>query len=219
MSKKKVVLEEAPWLPQIPATWEWSTNAEIGEVVTGSTPSKSRPEFYGGNIPLFKPTDLNAGYYVREFSDSLTEEGGEEARLLPEKSVLVTCIGATIGKTGLARVQCATNQQINALVTNSEAVLPEWAYYHFVSSHGQRLIKTNASATTMPILNKSRFSALPIPVAPPNEQKRIVSKIEELFSDLDAGVSALERARANLRRYRASVLKSAVEGRLSLIHI
>lgn len=50
---------------------------------------------------------------------------------------------------------------------------------------------------------------------PLTEQKRIVSKIEELFSDLDAGVAALKRARANLRRYRASVLKSAVEGRLT----
>ena len=56
---------------------------------------------------------------------------------------------------------------------------------------------------------------MPVAVPPPNEQKRIVSKIEELFSDLDAGVAALRRAAANLRRYRASVLKAAVEGRLT----
>jgi type I restriction enzyme S subunit len=54
-----------------------------------------------------------------------------------------------------------------------------------------------------------------IPIAPLPEQHRIVDKIEELFSDLDAGVSALKRAKANLKRYRASVLKSAVEGRLT----
>jgi type I restriction enzyme S subunit len=53
------------------------------------------------------------------------------------------------------------------------------------------------------------------PIPPLPEQHRIVEKIEELFSDLDAGVSALQRAKANLKRYRASVLKSAVEGRLT----
>jgi type I restriction enzyme S subunit len=54
-----------------------------------------------------------------------------------------------------------------------------------------------------------------LPIAPPEEQRRIVAKIDELFSELDAGVAALERARANLKRYRASVLKAAVEGRLT----
>ena len=54
-----------------------------------------------------------------------------------------------------------------------------------------------------------------VPVPPLNEQRRIVAKIEELFSDLDAGVVALERVRANLKRYRATVLKAAVEGKLT----
>ena len=54
-----------------------------------------------------------------------------------------------------------------------------------------------------------------MPVAPLDEQRRIVAKIEELFSDLDAGVAALERAKANLKRYRAAVLKAAVEGKLT----
>ena len=60
-----------------------------------------------------------------------------------------------------------------------------------------------------------RFSQLRLPLPPPNEQRRIVEKIEELFSDLEAGVAALTRARANLKRYRASVLKAAVEGSLT----
>ena len=54
-----------------------------------------------------------------------------------------------------------------------------------------------------------------MPLAPLNEQRRIVAKIEELFSDLDAGVAALGRIRANLKRYRAAVLKAAVEGKLT----
>lgn len=64
-------------------------------------------------------------------------------------------------------------------------------------------------------LTHGRFFRLKVPVAPLNEQRRIVAKIEELFSDLDAGVAALQRAKANLKRYRAAVLKAAVEGKLS----
>src|SRR5204863_4103445 len=56
---------------------------------------------------------------------------------------------------------------------------------------------------------------LQLPLPPSNEQHRIVAKIEELLSDLDAGVAALERAKTNLKRYRAAVLKAAVEGTLT----
>jgi type I restriction enzyme S subunit len=202
-------------LPVLPKSWTWASVSQLGEVITGSTPSKQRPDYFGGSIPFFKPTDLNAGYYVTEFSDSLTESGAKEARLLPPLTVLVTCIGATIGKCGLARVPCATNQQINALVIPEATMLPQWAYWAFCSTWGQRQIISNASATTLPILNKGKFERLLLPVAPLNEQRRIVAKIEELFSDLDAGVAALNRVKANLKRYRASVLKAAVEGRLT----
>lgn len=52
-------------LPSIPASRSWSSGKDVGEVVTGTTPSKSKEEYYGGQIPLFKPTDLNAGYNIR----------------------------------------------------------------------------------------------------------------------------------------------------------
>ena len=72
-----------------------------------------------------------------------------------------------------------------------------------------------ANGTTRLKLTQGAMRRLPLRLPPPPEQRRIVAKIEELFSDLDAGVAALERVRANLKRYRASVLKAAVEGRLT----
>ncbi len=198
-----------------PISWAWTTVGELGDVVTGSTPSTNRSEYYGGPVPFLKPTDLNAGYHVRDSGNSLTKAGAEQARMLPALSILVTCIGATIGKTGLARMRCTTNQQINAHVVNSNHVRPEWIYWLFCSSWGQGQIKDNASATTLPILNKSRFSSLPLPIAPFNEQTRIVDAIEEQFTRLDAGVAALKRVEANLKRYKATVLKAACEGKLT----
>jgi type I restriction enzyme S subunit len=64
-------------------------------------------------------------------------------------------------------------------------------------------------------VTRDRFDSTPLLLPPMQEQARIVEKLEELLSDLDAGIAALERARANLKRYRAAVLKAAVEGRLT----
>lgn len=70
-------------------------------------------------------------------------------------------------------------------------------------------------STAVPSLSRDDYNPVTVAIAPEAEQRRIVAKIEELFSDLDAGVAALERAKANLKRYRAAVLKAAVEGKLT----
>lgn len=71
------------------------------------------------------------------------------------------------------------------------------------------------TGTAQPKLNQLNLNRIPVPLAPISEQHRIVAKIEELLSDLDAGVAALKRAMANLKRYRDAVLKAAVQGKLT----
>ena len=208
---KEPAAPDAANLPPLPAGWKWASCAKIGEAITGFTPPKSNPEFFGGDVPFFKPTDLDAGYNVREFRDSLTEEGAQRGRILPPMSILVTCIGATIGKAGLARVRCTTNQQINALVVPDTFVSPKYVYWYFLGPFGQRQVLGNASATTLPILNKSRFEALPIPLPPLVEQTRIVAEVERRLSvieELEVAVAAnFQRA----TRLRQSILRRALE--------
>lgn len=95
-------------------------------------------------------------------------------------------------------------------------MLPKWIAFYLVRSgvrrDAQRSMTGSAGQLRVPT---TWLKEREIPIAPTNEQRRIVSKIEELFSDLDAGVAALERAKANLKRYRAAVLKAAVEGKLT----
>src|SRR5207237_9678407 len=80
---------------------------------------------------------------------------------------------------------------------------------------GSLYFSKNAQQTVgMASINQTQLAAFPIPLAPRHEQRRIVAEIEKQFTRLDAGVAALERTRANLKRYRASVLKAACEGRL-----
>lgn len=86
-------------------------------------------------------------------------------------------------------------------------------FFYYVLSAAE-LVQLDRS-TAVPSLSRDDYNSVEVPLAPLCEQRRIVEKIEELFSMLDAGVAALRRVRANLKRYRASVLKAAVEGRLT----
>ncbi len=199
-------------LPELPEGWVWASVRQLGEAVTGTTPSTSHREYYGGGIPFFKPTDLNAGYFVRSAGDTLAEKGLACSRQIPADTVLVTCIGATIGKTGFARVAGATNQQINAVVTWSDA-LSKWLFRVFTSPFGQRQIKGNASATTLPILNKGRFETLPVALPPFAEQEELVQRLEELL-DLSDARAILDVNEKRGGRLRQSLLKVAFEGRL-----
>lgn len=198
----------------LPEGWEEVKIGEIGNVVTGSTPSKSEAEYYGDEIPFYKPTDLNQGYFTQIAKDNLSIIGGRKARILPEKSTLVTCIGATIGKTGFIRKAGTFNQQINGIFPHSP-IVPEFVYYACINPDFQRDIVENSSSTTLPILNKSRFSELTIPLPPLAEQKRIVAKLDAAFGLLDRMKERLARIPEILKTFRQAVLTQAVTGKLT----
>ncbi len=196
----------------LPESWTISVLDEVAEVITGNTPSKRDKSNYGHDLPLVKPGEL-LDRPVAKAEDNLSEKGAKLARILPPTAVLVSCIG-NLGKTAISQVPVAFNQQINAAVF-SEAVIPKFGFYYLQTGEVRNWMEKHASATTVTILNKGKFSKLPFPIAPFNEQRRIVEKIEELFTKLDAGVRSLEQTRALLKSYRRSVLKAAVEGELS----
>ena len=154
---------------------------KIGKIITGNTPSTKNSLLYGDQIPFFKPTDLNDGFFVNKSKQKLSSKGLLESRFIPKKSVLVTSIGATIGKIGFSRVDGASNQQINSIVPNSNLIIPEFLYFICSSPQFQKSILDNSSATTLPIINKSRFSKLKIPLFSIEDQKLMLSQIEQEF--------------------------------------
>ena len=210
--KDKEPIDEVPF--ELPEGWEWCRLGEIQQVVTGSTPTKKNDEYYGNDYPFYKPTDLDAAYYVMDAQDNLSSLGYEEARKLPEKSILVTCIGATIGKTGLIRREGSCNQQINAILPNSN-ISPEFSYFGCISSFFQNNIIQNASATTLPILNKSKFEELLFPLPPLAEQHRIVQKVEQLLTIVDTIEQLQEELRDLVKQTKNQVLNYAIAGKLT----
>ena len=186
---------------------------EVGEVITGSTPSKDIAEYYGGDIPFYKPTDLDLGINTNSASDTLTIEGYNLSRKLPVGSILVTCIGATIGKTGLISTEGACNQQINAIIPSS-LITSTFLYYSCISEYFQKEIRNHASATTLPILNKNNFTKLLIPLPPLSEQQRIVKEIERWF----ALIGQIEQDKVDLqtiiKQTKSKILDLAIHGKL-----
>lgn len=205
-------MTDASDMDTLPDGWVWVKLGDVGEIVTGNTPKKSEPENYGNYLPLVKPSELTGSTIINIGNEYLSEIGASKARILPPESVMVVCIGS-LGKAGITGQSMATNQQINAIIPYQE-ISSRFLYYYVLTSTFQESLQESASATTVAIINKGNFSKLKIPLAPYAEQVRIVAKIEQLFTVLDAGVEALERLQANLKRYKASVLKAACEGTL-----
>ena len=198
---------------EVPGNWVWCKIEDIGEVITGNTPSKDRVEYYGGDIPFFKPTDLEQGIDTKYASDHLSELGFEQSRKLPANTILVTCIGATIGKTGIITVAGSCNQQINAIVPNKE-VTHSFIFYVCVSDYMQSEIISNASATTLPILNKGNFANLLFPLPPIVEQRRIVTNIERWFALIDQIEQDKSDLQTIIKQAKSKILELAIHGRL-----
>ena len=181
---------------------------EIGRVVTGTTPSKGNKSFYGGEWPFYKPADLNQGHNTIESGDSLTDIGWQNARQLPANSVLVTCIGATLGKTGIIRRDGACNQQINAIVCD-ESALTEYVYYSILSPQFQSMLWIASNSTTLPMVNKSTFEKFEIPFPPLSVQREVVARLDGAKAKAEKLAAKAREGVAVCETMRKAILKEA----------
>ncbi|EKF7553204.1 restriction endonuclease subunit S [Campylobacter jejuni] len=180
----------------------------MGEIVTGSTPSKSNLDFYGKDYPFFKPSDFEQGYFLENAGDNLSKLGFDKARQLPPKTILVVCIGS-LGKVALTRVIGSCNQQINAIIPHKN-IISEYIYYYCISSKFQSILFSKAPQTTLAIFNKTEFSKLEI-IYPKDikEQERIVGILDESFAKIDESIKILEQDLLNLDELMQSALQKA----------
>lgn len=202
--------EEQPY--KIPSNWCWTYIHNIAIVVTGKTPSKKNKEYYGGKFPFFKPADLDAGRNMQYATEYLSEKGKSISVIIPEKSTGICCIG-TIGKCGYFLVEGTTNQQINTVISK---INPLYSYYFFNTNSFVRELISKASATTIAIVNKSKLESCLFPVAPLNEQQRIVNRIESLFAKLDRAKELIENTLAQFEQNKMAILHKAFTGELTV---
>jgi len=155
-----------------PKHWPLSSLKDLGRVKTGQTPPSAKKDMFGGRIPFITPGDLeNEGPVKR----SLTESGAAEAEIVRSGAALVCCIGATIGKMGKATKRSGFNQQINSVewtdIINDDYGIGVLRFY-------KRQIVCLATSTTLPILKKSLFERIEIPVPPLPLQQEFARRVE-----------------------------------------
>ena len=183
---------------QVPEGWRIARLGQVAEVVGGSTPSRARPEFWGGDIPWVVPSELTelAGRYLQGSRESITIDGLESAglRVLPAGSILLTT-RATIGLVAINTLPISTNQGFQSLVrrNGTESL---WLYY-CISSKRRELERRGAGRTFREV-SRDSVRALPILLPPLAEQRAIAAvldSIDEAIESADEVIAATERLR------------------------
>jgi type I restriction enzyme S subunit len=208
-----------PDLPELPPGWYWTTIGEIGHVQLGRQRSpKNRSDKY----PTKYLRAANITWGGLDCSDVLEMEfRPEELKTyqLQKGDVLLSEASGSAGEVGKPAVWkeeiegcCFQNTVIRFRPLLLPPAFPLVVFTHFARNG---VFASLCKGIGIHHLGAERFSQMRFPLPPLQEQRRIVEKIEELLSKLDAGVAALERVKAALKRYRAAVLKAAVEGKLT----
>lgn len=198
---------------KLPKGWTATFLSEIAETASGGTPSRRRKDFFGGSIPWVKSGELNDAtlHTTEEF---LTDPGlqSSSAKMFPEGTLCIALYGATVGKLAILGSEAATNQAICGILVHP-LVDTQYLFY-FLLGQRRNLIELGKGGA-QPNISQEIIRRIVVPLPPLKEQTRIVSKIDELLTKLDAGVEELCKAQAQLKRYRQVVLKSAVTGELT----
>ena len=187
--------------------WEQHKLGELGEVVTGSTPSTSHEEYYSADgIPWVTPTDITENV-IYDTPRKLSDEGQKVGRVVPKDTILVTCI-ASIGKNTILGTTGSFNQQINGLVPDFNKFVP---YFLFTESTlWSEKMKRQAAAGTMQIVNKTKFSELETSVPNYKEQE----KMGTFFSNLDSLITLHQRKLAQENQKKKSLMQLLLTGKV-----
>ena len=154
---------------------------DIFEIGSGGTPSKSHPEYYGGDIPWVKTGDLK-NEYLYEVEDFITEEGlkNSAAKVYEADTVLIAMYGATIGATSILKINACTNQACAAFKKN-EQVIPEYLYY-FLRSKKKKFVKDGVGGA-QPNISAGYLKKVEMEL-PSIEDQRVIVDILETISDI-----------------------------------
>lgn len=168
--------------------WKEKNVGNLGTVITGSTPKTEDKSNYGNDFLWCSPADLGSTKYITQTQKMLSSKGFNCTRKLPANSILVTCIGSTIGKIGISSCEMSTNQQINSIIpcnNNSDFI-----YYALIYSFPRYMSVIATQA--VPIINKTEFEKLTLQVPCLEEQQKIanlLSKLDELIEEKKALLS------------------------------
>lgn len=160
---------------RIPTQWNVVEIGNLGEVVTGSTPPSKIAGVWGQGLPFVTPSEVLSDGELSPSLRSVSEKGQRYVRRVPTGSVVVVCIGSTLGKMALTSGDCATNQQIHALIPRA-GMSPLFLDAAIRLRVSELLVLAGLQA--VPIVNRTLFESIRIAVAPEHEQVAIAAHLD-----------------------------------------
>lgn len=182
--------------------WEQRKLSDIGNIITGSTPSTKDKNNYNGDFLFVSPADIQGNRFVEKTITTLSELGFKKGRILAPKSTLFVSIGSTIGKVAQIRDFAVTNQQINSIEPFKD-IDPDFVFS--LMQKESPSIRCLSATQAVPILNKTTFSNVEVSIASNiNEQYRI----GELFIKLDSTITLHQRQCEALKKQKRFFLQN-----------
>ena len=178
--------------------WKYEEIGNIGEVITGKTPSTSDAALWDGDIQFVTPTDIMENKYLCRTQRSVVKT--PKMKVLPKHTIMFTCI-ASIGKMALSLYPCITNQQINSIIPKS-CYDNEFIYYSLLQK--TFLIKSGFANSTLPIINKTDFSKIQIPVILDKKEQQ---KIADFLSEIDTMITEQSNKVEQLKAHKKGLMQ------------
>lgn len=168
----------------------------ISSISTGTTPPTNHKEYFNGNIKFYTPADISGEMYLGDAERHISQAAVDKAvaRVYGKGTILFVGIGSTVGKVGIVNEDMvSSNQQITGFMVDERLMCPEYVYCFL---HYNKDISTaEQSKTTLPIVNQSKISKIPIPIPPKEIQEGIVSYV----SAAKARIHELQTKAASLK--------------------
>lgn len=203
--------EPAEFENGIPKGWHIKRLRNYGRIETGKTPSTEALENYGDEIMFVKTPDMHSNTFVIQTEECLSQIGHQTQpkKLLPRKSVMVTCIGSG-GIVALNAEQAHTNQQINSIIPDNPIYL-EWLFYS-CKNLKETIEMYGATGTTMTNLSKGKFERLK--VIEPTEV--LIASFHRIVNPILINIEQLSYINKNLIKQRDLLLPRLMSGKLEV---
>ncbi|MGA2466852.1 MAG: restriction endonuclease subunit S [Thermodesulfobacteriota bacterium] len=208
---------ETPFdMPETPEGWQIALLGQIAQIVGGGTPKTSdSSNFSEGEYPWITPADLSGfnEMYISRGRRSLSEQGlkTSSALLMPKGTVLMSS-RAPIGYLAIAANELCTKQGFKSFIC-SPGVTPEYVFFWLKLI--TPFLENIGSGSTFLEISGSRARKIPILLAPTSEQKRIITKVEELLARVNTAKERLNKVPKILKRFRQAILAAACSARLT----
>jgi len=161
-----------------PMGWETKPIGDCGKVITGNTPSRKMPHYYGNHIEWIKSDNINTpSHFLSQSTEMLSEEGQRVGRIAPKGAVLITCIAGSpscIGNAAIADHAVTFNQQINAFIPTYEEF---GTFFYLMLFSNKKIIQAASTNSMKGMVSKSTFQGIKI-LFPP---RKLIVDLHKIF--------------------------------------